>query len=873
MKSFCLKIVTKLKGFTLAELLTATLVISIIMVALAPVITRRAHDNVAITVNQKQGLEIFTNPGIYSFDVPVGINTLFLQGAGGGGGGSGATYIDKEALFTNADSTTDWKVPKGVSLITFTITGSGGGGGASNGKEATGLVQYANADIPVNGCMEDEILVMRGANDGSDFCMINYNLGKTDTRIKYGRWGGYHDPEETCTSLNCCWAHTSEEVVRDSCQRNPAAETCGYLYVQTHSTGRVGDPMTSHIYRFPYNAEFQRIMYMENSNNGFLKTLNFCDGRNRENNTTTGCTANGTGSRFSCKGAYNNNCDTWCMWSQENMWCLHGDQGAWPGGFENITAGSTRCIRALKHFDRYNGAGGSSGAILKKQISVLPGDILRMTVGKGGTGGKYNVSVNNGNNTKAGNGNRGSETKILHIRNNSTIATYSVLGGLGGNGATNSAHGAIMSNPTPSGTCNNNGSNGCSNNAVTGAAGNANAGGNGGIPAGATLGIDTRGASSGGTYYESPLCNAGKNPLSLEAPYSTAGCTGDNIRLATQRNTNAEEWCAKGQIAGRSGVNCVTNSTGSLDSNRFGYGGGGGMTPTWAKSSSNFYQGGDGAQGKIHISYRVALPGAGGGSGTRVGGVTIVGGETKDYELKYKVTEGTRIVFEIGYGGSGGVSGQDGTNGTPTTIQNTDIIFLAGQGAKAVTQAQKNNLSNCIGTQTNATAIQNCINNSSYKPTAGQAGVIGVDDVAVSSSYGLLLNVSANNFYSPSVVNFKGNAGKTANFNTTVTTIPIGYGFDGGVGGAPFGSREITKAVTCGGGMTYQYGDSADATKYTCTSGGINANSGRVHDPVNNEFGGSGGGGGGVVQGSNPGEGGNGASGYLRIRWNEAEQD
>ena len=68
-------------AFTLAELLTATLVISIIMVALAPTITRRAHDNVAITVNQKQGLEIFATPGIYSFDVPVGINTLFLQGS------------------------------------------------------------------------------------------------------------------------------------------------------------------------------------------------------------------------------------------------------------------------------------------------------------------------------------------------------------------------------------------------------------------------------------------------------------------------------------------------------------------------------------------------------------------------------------------------------------------------------------------------------------------------------------------------------------------------------------------------------------------------------------------------------------------------
>ncbi|HIQ89012.1 TPA: type II secretion system protein, partial [Candidatus Galligastranaerophilus faecipullorum] len=65
-------------AFTLAELLTAVLVISIIMVALAPVITKRMKDNVSVTTDNKKGLEIFANPGTYTFDVPIGINTLFL---------------------------------------------------------------------------------------------------------------------------------------------------------------------------------------------------------------------------------------------------------------------------------------------------------------------------------------------------------------------------------------------------------------------------------------------------------------------------------------------------------------------------------------------------------------------------------------------------------------------------------------------------------------------------------------------------------------------------------------------------------------------------------------------------------------------------
>ena len=51
------------RAFTLAELLTAVLVISIIMVALAPVITKRMKDNVSVTTDNKKGLEIFANPG------------------------------------------------------------------------------------------------------------------------------------------------------------------------------------------------------------------------------------------------------------------------------------------------------------------------------------------------------------------------------------------------------------------------------------------------------------------------------------------------------------------------------------------------------------------------------------------------------------------------------------------------------------------------------------------------------------------------------------------------------------------------------------------------------------------------------------------
>ena len=156
-------------AFTLAELLTAVLVISVIMVALAPVITKRMKDTVSVQTDNKKGLEIYANPGTYTFDVPVGINTLFLQGAGGGGGGGGSSYIDKNATFLSSST---WTVPKGVNQITFTLYGAGGGGGGGYGKTGSEDCPY----IKLPGM----------ADNGRDLCYWNKNM---DNMLGYGRHG------------------------------------------------------------------------------------------------------------------------------------------------------------------------------------------------------------------------------------------------------------------------------------------------------------------------------------------------------------------------------------------------------------------------------------------------------------------------------------------------------------------------------------------------------------------------------------------------------------------------------------------------------------------------------------------------------------
>ena len=74
--------------------------------------------------------------------------------------------------------------------------------------------------------------------------------------------------------------------------------------------------------------------------------------------------------------------------------------------------------------------------------------------------------------------------------------------------------------------------------------------------------------------------------------------------------------------------------------------------------------------------------------------------------------------------------------------------------------------------------------------------------------------------------------------------------------------------------MSGTYADTTDRENYVYTSGNIYANNARNHVPANNEFGGSGGGGGGVTNDSfEQGQGGNGSSGYLRIRGDASEQE
>ncbi len=801
-------------AFTLAELLTAVLVISVIMVALAPVITKRMKENITVQTDNKKGLEIYTNPGTYTFDVPIGINTLFIQGSGGGGGGGGSSYIDKEISF-NTIGTQTWIVPRGVNQITFTITGSGGGGGG-------GYAQKINKN-----CVAGMTQIQFISDNGLDLCVTD---SQTPVNGAYNGLIRTVSAKTTCDRDMCCWQNSESYCNSAGGYSGCNKTTCTYGAAQSWcSSSQFAAKYSVSNARLIKLSEIKRIIsYGKLGKNGLkvCKNISISDSYcpsgtiNKYDNYVSRCEM---GVENSAPGSNNSYAYTAHIWlDNEEQLCFYKNTISYnknPLQDKKIPY-SVFCAYELDNWFQYSGAGGASGAVMEKTINVLPNDTFEITIGSGGSGGAARTK-----------GSQGGTTKIVHKRGGVELGTYYVKGGLGGNGASTTANGAAYTNGTASG-----------NTTVSGTCYARNR-------------KDTSDSFVGGNTTCSVISYSGESGTELQG--------GNGGRLKN------EGVATQGGTIGEMGENVSSGK----NATEYAFGGGGGTCKRGVRTASSCSSGGKGANGKINISYRIMLPGGGGGAATRVGGSKVVSEKNTDYEIKYKIQEGTRLVFQIGAGGTGGLAGQNGTNGQPTTISGNKIIFLGGEGGKTVTSAQKNNLSSCIGTTTNSTTIKNCINNSSYKAQGGKSSYVSTDSALVNNSTGLITNDSGKISYTIST-SFKGNNGKTGAQSYNI--IPYTYGFDGGTGGAPFGirSNSIVASISCGGGISGTYGSTTDANAYLCTSGSPDGNSARSHDPVNNEFGGSGGGGAGAVGDSfEQGSGGNGSSGYLRIRWDASEQE
>ena len=528
-------------AFTLAELLTAVLVISVIMVALAPVITKRMKDTVSVQTDNKKGLEIYANPGTYTFDVPIGINTLFLQGAGGGGGGGGSSYIDKNAAFLSSST---WTVPKGVNQITFTLYGAGGGGGGGYGKTGS------------ESCPSPYIKLPNMADNGRDLCYFNKNM---DSKLSYGRQGSslyIAKPGETMPPIaQVCHRYQSGGLnlgityrlatgsirpeERMACSPSGAISYCNCYLPNAAGfnpgcyNGNNYDAEKHHTYLMKA-SEMQRILEASPAPNFKYLTPQYLDIYAMYNEyPTTAVTANDV--------------TTNCSWTGGTGYCHHGEVPLTNGFMQWITVkdydGSYRfnnglpyvwsgntgysgiplCVYEIRDWTPYGGSGGASGAKYTQTISVLPSDTLEITIGTGGNGG-----------SAGSNGSQGGATKIVHKRGAVVKGTYYANGGVGGNRATTSGVGAQTSVLA---TCSS--ASGCSQVVST----------------------------EDGKGYAGTDTTGGKGAGEVE------GGTPDANPVAAGNNTS--------------------------------YGGGGGFCPRGSKSASSCQKGAKGGSGKVEISYRV----------------------------------------------------------------------------------------------------------------------------------------------------------------------------------------------------------------------------------------------------------------------------
>ncbi len=755
------------RAFTLAELLTAVLVISVIMVALAPVITKRMQENISVETDRKKGEEIWTNPGTYTFQAPVGINILEISGAGGGGGGAGAVMKNYSKTYSGS-STRTITVPKGVSRVTFTLEGAGGGGGGANARINSDTCKYP-------------LTIPAIADSGKDLCVSNAEVASG--------YRGYFDVINVGvegTRDTTCWVATASQNTAGHCSSISWPSASPYFkgggckkmvctragadgFCQLYTPEYVGEDIRNIRYRFLTTAELKRLEVQSNSSNQykwiFGKGLDLgmhmykygaaTGGKYTASNEVGGCMApNSTACspyRLHLEDAEAVIIDTNYWGSDPNQLVFDTEGFRYEDATQSGTA-QVRCVRELNNWDQYSGAGGATGAKLTKTINVQPGDTLTFVTGTGGAGG----------NKGGGTGTQGGSTCVEHKRNGVRYTDpdnslnngyYCAYGGYGGRGATTSANGQPNSTLA---ACTH--TDGCTKSTNGSAGGSAQGGKGANGPDGATA-------------------DTGQN--------NTAGL----------------------------GFNATDYTTG----------GGGGFCQRGNRTPSNCQKGGKGADGRFTIEFDQYAAGGGGGAAGAAG--TDKSGNY--HPIKMRVQGGETITFTIGAGGLGGQFSTDGEDGQDTIIakkNNPEVFaFRGGLGGKA-----------------------GLFNGTCAHDTLGCAvGGLG----GAGGKYPNYLN-TPNSF---SYLNAPTKAaGKQGSRDTK--------GFQGGSGGATV----IGEYGNCGG---FEVNADNGCSKYDA-----NGNGGQKHNPITNLLGGEGGGGAGT-DGKDGGSGGSGAPGYIRIKWDEANNE
>lgn len=253
-------------GFTLSELLMSVLVISIILVAMAPVITKRTSDNISINKVQtesilitfsssNEGCKLFTlDSGLENlpsdtttctFALGEGINNInaIIQSAGGWGSNADEPVLEHKIEVVSEDKVLEFSSDRVQNLKVTYMQGAGGGGGFAYAEKLSGEpVDQSDCD-PYNAYFINK--TKSGLNES--YCFQRYNAGDTggielpDSVAHKGFSGGLRCPKQEYLNANCCWGGNFQTSVgytesasyssysgknRKVCQYNAAVKIC-----------------------------------------------------------------------------------------------------------------------------------------------------------------------------------------------------------------------------------------------------------------------------------------------------------------------------------------------------------------------------------------------------------------------------------------------------------------------------------------------------------------------------------------------------------------------------------------------------------------------------------------------------------------------
>ncbi len=635
-------------AFSLIEMLMALLVASLLLAALAPVITKRPREvTYEEDITLKDGKAIYSTPGEYTFIVPDNVYELKIQASAGGGGGGGSAIKSYTRVYTNpkeiAASDTNWStketnipIQKGWYSVEYNIIGAGGYGGYGYGQKVTSGTNTLCETDPKspNDPYRNFRRIPKAADSGRDLCYVPIYLTSPDlnstyrhivdvkTRDSYNRtcWVGVTYPNGITVS------GSYDATRRMVCNR---AVQCNYDLAYISGMNNRG-------LRSITTSEMKRIINMSDFSSYSKNYL----GKNYLDLTCYSC----QGNVFSMTSDYNG-----CYgvgYCKPSMIILHDGRfqfsfsnrsgerkeeliSNFPSIFSSSTyeldAGEPRCVYEILDWQPYTGGGGPAGGKTTGSIKIS----------KDGTNNYLKTSIADGVLPRQpGEGRYASAISsayLTYYKNNEKAAETRAITQVHGNSATESAHGEEQTN------------------------------------------INITGHN----------CVVINNNNILRQKSCTYASAEEDSRIEGRAGTGMQGGQGSGGAQGGiTGADTYDAAKGK-DATKPGYGGGGGACKRDARSGMECSPGGKGGPSQITLTYKTGAAGGGGGAGGAVGYNKI--NSTKSY-LRVDVKPKDIIKITVGKGGSGGGIGAKGLDGSDTIIvlkNNKKITFYGGKGGNS----------------------------------------------------------------------------------------------------------------------------------------------------------------------------------------------